>query len=63
FFSGKEVRRGNFLDQLRQALAFMPGCKRLPPVELLEVSENSLAGSMAARLRDMVLQADFFPGG
>jgi hypothetical protein len=63
FFSGREVRRGNFQDQLRQALAFMPGFKNLPPVELLEASENSLADSMAARLRDTVLQADFFPGG
>ncbi|MDR2759510.1 MAG: winged helix-turn-helix domain-containing protein [Spirochaetaceae bacterium] len=63
FLSGRETRRGGFQDHLRQVLAFMPGFKTLPPIELLETPENSLADTMAARLRDTVFKANFFPGG
>jgi hypothetical protein len=63
FLSGRETRRGGFQDRLRRTLAFMPGFKTLPPIELLETSENSLADTMAARLRDAVFQVNFFQGG
>jgi hypothetical protein len=58
FLSGRETRRGGFQDHLRQALAFMPGFKTLPPIELLETPENSLADNMAARLRDTVFKVN-----
>jgi hypothetical protein len=63
FLSGRETRRAGFEDRLRQALAFMPGFKTLPPIQLLESSENSLTDTMAARLRDTVFQINFFQGG
>jgi DNA-binding Lrp family transcriptional regulator len=63
FLSGREAMRGGFQDHLRRALAFMPGSKTLPPIELLEAPEHSLADNMAARLRDAVFQTKFFSGG
>jgi hypothetical protein len=63
FLSGRETKAAGFLDQLRRALAFMPGFKILPPIQLLESSENSLTDTMAARVRDTVFQINFFPGG
>jgi hypothetical protein len=62
FLSGQGVRRGNFMDHVREALGRLPKAVSLPPIQILDSSGEDISENMAFRMRNIVLSTEQKPG-